>query len=138
MMAWEVSSDGSDSLRQQQIMAVTLPRTLILSLNQSTPSWLQHLLLLCSQNPALSSGWLQTLPTISSYCALQHRGCSTLLVALSQSDEPQQLFLNLPQYRAQAWLLFSTWSGRSKGKVSLVTLVLAPQAALILRLIPRG
>ncbi|XP_069800302.1 uncharacterized protein [Dendropsophus ebraccatus] len=135
-VAWEVESGDTNALRQ--FLALTLPGTIILSLNQSVPppSWLRSLLLIRFQNPALYTGWLQLTSNGSSYSALLSWGCSTLLVAISHSDQSHNVSLHLPHFSASAKLLLSTVRGRNQGQVLQDIVQLAAGEAQLLRLTP--
>ncbi|KAM3910523.1 uncharacterized protein RB166_019371 [Leptodactylus fuscus] len=135
-MAWEVTSGANDSLELKQFLSVTLPGTIILSLNQSLPPpfWLRSLLLLRFQNPALYSGWLQLMSNGSSYSALSHWSCSTLLVIIDYSDQSHNMSFVLPNFSASARLLLSTKSGHNRGQVLQGSVQLVPGEAQLLRL----
>ncbi|KAG9465863.1 hypothetical protein GDO78_017618 [Eleutherodactylus coqui] len=136
--AWEVMSGDTDGLQLRQFLAITLPGTIILSLNQSQPlpSWLSFLLILRFQTPDLYTGWLQIISDGSSYRALSHWGCSTLLVIIGCYDQSQNVSLRLPHFSASARLLLSTKQQRSPGQVLQDSVQLLPGEAQLLRLTP--
>ncbi|KAG9465864.1 hypothetical protein GDO78_017618 [Eleutherodactylus coqui] len=133
-----VMSGDTDGLQLRQFLAITLPGTIILSLNQSQPlpSWLSFLLILRFQTPDLYTGWLQIISDGSSYRALSHWGCSTLLVIIGCYDQSQNVSLRLPHFSASARLLLSTKQQRSPGQVLQDSVQLLPGEAQLLRLTP--
>ncbi|XP_077142521.1 uncharacterized protein LOC143806235 isoform X1 [Ranitomeya variabilis] len=137
-MAWEVTPDDIESLELRQFLAVTLPGTVILSLNQSLPppSWLRSLLHLRYQNPALHSGWLQRLSNGSSYSALSSWACSTLLVLIGPSDRSHNVSLHFPYFSNSVRLLLTTKPERNRGQLLQDRVLLAPGEAQLIRLIP--
>ncbi|KAM4019215.1 uncharacterized protein ACNLHF_028559 [Anomaloglossus baeobatrachus] len=136
--AWEVTSDDTDSLELRQFLAVTLPGTVLLSLNQSLspPSWLRSLLHLRYQNPALYSGWLQLLSNGSSYSALSSWACSSLLVLIGHSDRSHNVSLHFPNFSNSVRLLLTTKQERNRGQMLQDSVELAAGEAQLIRLIP--
>ncbi|XP_056396721.1 uncharacterized protein LOC130291668 [Hyla sarda] len=138
-VAWKVDVGDMDTLGLRQFQAVTLPGTVMLSLNQSLapPTWLRSLLFQRFQNPALYAGWVQPTSNGSFYSAVSSWGCSALLVAISGPDQSLNVSLHLPYFSASARLILSTKGGRNLGQVFQDMVLLEPGEAQLLRLTPQ-